>query len=95
MNNSPKADELTEKVAVTLPRIVDKVVPAIGAVAEKAQITVEGAEPLYKEIRVENNLQDSAGNPVALKKGAEVQVTIEGEPEAAAPKKPDDSSTDR
>jgi hypothetical protein len=30
---------------------------------------VEGAEDLYREIRVENTLEDGAGNPVALKEG--------------------------
>jgi hypothetical protein len=44
---------------------------------DKAQIAVEGADDLYKEIRVENTLQDEDGKPVALKKGAEVEVTIE------------------
>ena len=54
---------------------------------EKAQILVEGAEELYREIGVENTLQDGTGNPVTLKEGAEVEVTIEAEPEATTPKK--------
>jgi predicted DNA-binding antitoxin AbrB/MazE fold protein len=32
-------------------------------------------------------LQDEAGNPVSLKEGAEVEVTIEAESEATTPKK--------
>jgi hypothetical protein len=48
---------------------------------------VEGAEDLYKEIRVENTLQDESGNEVALKKGAKVDVTIEADPDATKPKK--------
>jgi hypothetical protein len=48
---------------------------------------VEGAEDLYKEIRVENILQDESGNEVALKKGAQVAVTIEAGPEETKPKK--------
>jgi hypothetical protein len=48
---------------------------------------VEGAEHLYKEIRVENTLQGESGNEVALKKGARVDVTIEADPEATEPKK--------
>lgn len=43
---------------------------------ERAQISVKGAEALYREIRVENTLQDEAGKPVALKQDAEVEVTI-------------------
>ena len=48
---------------------------------------MDGAEELYKEIRVENTLQDGQGNEVALKEGAEVEVTIEAEPEATKPKR--------
>ena len=97
MNNKSQPDDQSaevEKVAVTLPGTVEKIIPAIGSVPEKAQITVEDAEDLYREIRVENTLQDSAGNPVSLKKGAEVEVTIEAEPKATAPKKQDASSSD-
>jgi len=58
---------------------------------DKAQIAVEGADDLYKEIRVENTLQDENGKPVALKKGAEVEATIEAEKQATEPKKSSDS----
>jgi hypothetical protein len=59
---------------------------------EQAQIAVEGAEPLYREIRVENTLQDEAGNPVSLKQGAEVEVTIAAKPEATTPVKPTETN---
>ena len=51
---------------------------------EKAQISVEGADHLYKEIRVPNRLVDGDGRQVKLKPGAEVDVTIEAEPAASA-----------
>ena len=75
-----------EKASVTLPGTVDKIIPPIrpGAV-EKAQISVEGAEPLYQEIRIENSLQSPDGVQVRLKKGAEVDVTVEA-PENAVTK---------
>jgi hypothetical protein len=50
---------------------------------EKAQIAVEGADDLYKEIRVPNRLVDDNGQKVKLKPGAEVDVTIEAEPTSA------------
>jgi hypothetical protein len=50
-------------------------------VPEKAQITVEGAEDLYREIRIENVLTDENGQIVSLKPGAPVEVTIEADPE--------------
>ena len=71
-----------ENVVVTLPGTVDKIIPALGNQPEKAQIAVEGAEALYREIRVDNTMQNVAGDDVSLKLGAEVDVTIEAKPEA-------------
>jgi hypothetical protein len=36
---------------------------------DKAEIAVDGADDLYKEIRIENTLTDEDGNEVSLKKG--------------------------
>jgi hypothetical protein len=77
-----------EKATVTLTGTVEKIIPPLTpSQPEKAEIAIEGAEDLYKEIRVGNTLQDESGNEVALKKGAKVEVTIEAEPEATKPKK--------
>jgi hypothetical protein len=82
------AENSTDKATVTLPGTVEKIIPSIDPdEPDKAQIAVEGAEELYREIRIENTLQDEAGNEVCLKKGAEVEVTIAAETEATAPKK--------
>jgi uncharacterized cupredoxin-like copper-binding protein len=70
------------KAATTLPGRVEKVIrphPQSGE-PEKAQISVQGADHLYKEIRVPNRLIDDHGEKVKLKPGAEVDVTIEAEP---------------
>jgi len=76
-----------EKATVTLPATVEKIIHSIDPdVPDKAQIAVEGAEELYREIRIENTLQDEKGNEVCLKKGAEVEVTIAAPPEATTPK---------
>jgi hypothetical protein len=73
-------DESAHKPNITLPGTVEKIIPAIGnQIPEKAQIQVEGADELYREIRIENTLTDADGNPVSLKKGAEVDVTIEAD----------------
>jgi hypothetical protein len=82
-----KEGQPPEKVTMTLPGTVEKIIPPIvPSEPEKAQITVHGAEELYREIRVENTLQDEDGNPVSLKKGAEVEVTIAAEPKDIKPK---------
>jgi hypothetical protein len=76
-----------EKATVTLPGTVEKIIPALGThEPEKAQIAVEGAEDLYREIRIDNILQDEAGNDVNLKKGAEVEVTIAADSDATTKK---------
>ena len=76
------------KATVTLPGKVDKIIPAIhGCKPEQAQITVEGADDLYREIRVENKLQDDAGKAVSLKKDAQVEVTVAADAEATQPAK--------
>src|SRR5579862_1197408 len=74
-------EEKSEKPSTTLPGIVEKVIKSPDPTEpEKAQIAVESADPLYKEIRIENSLKDANGNDVALKPGAKVDVTVEAEP---------------
>jgi hypothetical protein len=75
------------KRSVTLSGTVEKVIkPPHPNLPEKAQIAVENAEDLYREIRIENVLTDAKGNEVGLKEGAEVEVTVAAEPEATTGK---------
>jgi hypothetical protein len=79
---------MTEKPSVTLPGTVEKIIqPAEPTEPEKAQIAIEGADDLYREIRIENSLTAENGDEVRLKKGAEVDVTVEADPESTNPKK--------
>jgi len=70
------------KASATLPGKVEKVIPShpSSGEPEKAQIAVEGADHLYREIRVPNTLTDANGHKVKLQQGAEVEVTIEADP---------------
>jgi hypothetical protein len=77
----------SEKPAVTLPGTVEKILPENAVAPEKAQISIEAADDLYKEIRLENTLEDENGNKVCLKRGAQVEVTIEAEKADTEPKK--------
>lgn len=78
-----KGHRMTTKPSATLPGTVEKIIkPPYPSVPEKAQIAVEGADHLYKELRIENNLTDENGNEVRLKQGAKVDVTVAAEPEA-------------
>jgi hypothetical protein len=78
---------MAEKPKVTKPGVVEKIIksPYPGE-PEKAQIAVEGADDLYKEIRVDNTLEDEKGNKVKLKEHAEVNVVVEADKEATIPK---------
>jgi hypothetical protein len=76
-----------EKPKVTLPGTVEKIIPANPVAPEKVQIAVEGADHLYREIRVDNTLEDEKGKKVSLKPGAHVDVKIEADKEATIPKK--------
>jgi len=67
---------------------VDKVVkPVYPGQKEKAQIEVEDAEPLYRELRVDNEVVDENGHKSALEPGAEVDVVIEAGSNAMTKKK--------
>ena len=72
---------MTENPSATLPGTVEKIIKSPDPrEPEKAQIAVEGADHLYKEIRIENTLQDENGDEVRLKQGAKVEVTVAAEP---------------
>jgi protein involved in polysaccharide export with SLBB domain len=74
---------MSEKPSTTLPATVEKVIkPLFPSDPEKAQISIQGADHLYREVRIENTLTDENGEKVRLKPGAEVEVTIAAEPES-------------
>jgi hypothetical protein len=57
------------------------------SVPEKAEVEVREADELYKEIRIENALEDEHGKKVKLKEEAPVDITVEADTDAT---KPDD-----
>jgi len=68
---------------------VQKIIePTLKGEKEKAQVEVDEAEELYREIRVENELQDESGNKSSLKEGADLDVILEADSNATL-KKPD------
>ena len=72
---------MTEKPNTTMPGTVKKIIkPVHPDLPEKAEIAVDGADELYREIRIENTLKDEKGNEVQLKAGAQVEVTVEADP---------------
>lgn len=78
---------MTEKPNVRKPGVVEKIIkPPYPGEPEKAQIAVEGADDLYREIRIENTLEDAKGNKVKLKEHAKVDVVVEADPKATIPR---------
>ena len=77
---------MSEKPSTTLPGTVDKIIksPRPG-IPEKAQISVEAADLLYREIRIENSLTLENGVEVRLKVGVDVEVTVEAKAEDTIP----------
>jgi hypothetical protein len=77
------------KPSTTMPGVVEKIIkPFIPDEPEKAQIAVEGADDLYREIRIENTMKNADGETVGLKEGAQVDVVIVAD-DADTVKKPE------
>lgn len=77
-----------EKASTTLPGKVERLIkPLVPGECGKAEISVDGADPLYGEIRIENIMINAQGETISLRPGAEVVVTIEADPEDTTVKK--------
>jgi hypothetical protein len=89
-------DDSQEKASVTLPGTVEKIIkPPHPSIPEKAQIAVESADHLYREIRIKNALTDQNGEQVRLKEGAQVEVTVEADPKDTTTQPEDDERSKR
>jgi len=78
---------MSAKPSAILPGTVEKIIKSpFPSVPEKAQIAVEGADHLYREIRIDNTLTNDNGEEVSLKPGAHVEVTVEAAADATTPK---------
>lgn len=58
-------------------RVEKLIAPFHQGVPELAQIEIEDAEHFYREIRIENALEDQNGKRVKMKKNDHVEVVIE------------------
>jgi hypothetical protein len=64
-----------QKPNTTMPGVVEKIIkPLIPDEPEKVQIAVEGADHLYREIRIENTMTTADGETVGLNE----KLTAEG-----------------
>jgi hypothetical protein len=73
-----QADAGERETKYDFARTVQKIIKPIDPQApEQAEIAVDKAEELYREIHVENTLVNEKGEEVGLRPGAPVEVTIE------------------
>jgi hypothetical protein len=69
---------VTKKPKTKKPGVVRKIIKH-PMQPEKAEISINGADDLYREIRIENKLQNEQGEEVKLKQGAHVEVIVEAD----------------
>jgi hypothetical protein len=67
-------------------RVKKVIKPPVPTEPEKAEISIDEAEDLYKEIRIENVVTNEKGEKAALKPGAEVDIVIEADSSATIKK---------
>lgn len=78
---------MNPNATTTLRGTVQKIITSpVPSEPERAQIAVEGADHLYKELRIENTLTDASGNEVQLKAGAIVEITVKAQPHGVTAK---------
>ncbi len=77
---------MARRLKMKKPATVQKIIVDPYTKKEKAEIAVHGADDLYREIRIDNTVEDESGHKARLKQGAEVDVTVEAEPQATIPK---------
>jgi len=68
-----------KKLRATVAKVIKSPHPSQ---PEKAEIEIQEADDLYREIRVDNELTDDAGGKASLKPGAEVDVIVEADSDA-------------
>jgi hypothetical protein len=75
------ATRIPDQPSTSVPGTVERIIsPSRPSLPEKAQIAVDGADPRFRDLRIENILTDEHGNDVRLEKGARVEVTVTAEP---------------
>ena len=67
------------KLRGTVEKIIKPIKPSM---PEKAQIIIEEADELYREIRIDNVVKDEQGKEAQLKPGANVDVVLEADSDA-------------
>ena len=70
---------MTRKKRKKLRGTVQKVIKGVANEPEKAEIGVEEADELYREIRVENVFSSEDGEKAQLREGTKVDIVVEAD----------------
>ncbi len=76
-----------KKLVGTVKKVITPLIPSE---PEKVEIGIDDADPLYREIRIENAVTNRNGVKSRLRPGARVDVILEADSSATL-KKPDKS----
>jgi hypothetical protein len=85
MTEPRKTNETKRPKTVKAGRVRKIIEPIHPNLPEQAEIEVHEADHLYRELRIENVLEDEQGQKVKLKEHADVDVVIEADPKATTP----------
>src|SRR6266404_7217036 len=81
-----REEDMKKKPKTTKHGTVKKIIKSPDPrVPEKAEVQVHEADELYREIRIENELEDDSGKKVKLKEDAPVDITVEADTKATTP----------
>jgi chromatin segregation and condensation protein Rec8/ScpA/Scc1 (kleisin family) len=83
--DQPKVVWARNKPWISMPATAIKILSAIGRPKPKVEVSIAGADDLFREIRIENQFTGMDGKPVALTTGARWTVTLEAEMSGTVP----------
>ncbi len=89
--NQPRVIWQRDRPYKTVSAVVNKLLKPSSSTPEKVEICIGAAEPLFRELRLDNTMTTPQGEVVALKQGVHVDVTFEAD--AADTIKPDSVSS--
>jgi len=75
----PKLVWLRKKPWLSMLATARRLLPSLEGPNRKVEISISGADDLYREIRVENKFVGLDGETVALAPGAQLMLTLEAE----------------
>jgi hypothetical protein len=77
--NQPRVIWQHDRPYRTVSAVVNKLIKQSPSLPEKVEISIGAADLLFREVRLENTMTSPQGEVVALKQGAQLDVTFEAD----------------